>query len=166
MNWIARIGGLAFALMVADPVLALKNLGTFGPVVDVSDYVARVANSREPTRAATELVRDETRFPIESPGLVPGEVVSAAIDLPQLATPICVVGDDDYSIAWIQTVHQTLIDHNATCVVTNVANEEAVVRIRALLTPVPVFAAAANELLDPIGVQHYPVLVSRISVEQ
>lgn len=143
----------------------LHDLGTYGPTFDVSNYVMRLVNSRSPHKTAARVVKRASRFPVESPGINSGAFESKAVDLPQLATPICIVGPDQYSMEWIERYRDILVASRATCIVTNVATAAAVDSIKAHLA-VPAFAAAVNQLLEPLGVSRYPVLLSQTMVEQ
>ncbi len=143
----------------------LHDLGTYGPTVDVSSYVMRLINSRSPGKAAARIVKQASRFPVMSPGISAGVLHPITVELPQLATPICIVGADEFSLQWIQRYRDILVESRATCIITNVSSEMEVNSVKAHL-PVPAFAAAVNELLDSLRVDRYPVLLSQTMAEQ
>lgn len=144
----------------------LRDAGSLGETVDVTAYVERLKNSRHKERAASLLVREAARFPIVSPGIEAAEIVGFDVDLPQLHTPLCVVGFDELSQWWIHTYHQNLIESQATCVITNVETGEEVAAVKQWLQPVMAFAAPVNQLFEPISLSGYPVIISRRRVEQ
>jgi len=170
MNEAAKFIRIVFsiaALSLTSPQLrALEEIGSLGTTIDIVPYVSRLHNSRSSTRSLTPLLSKANRFPITSDDIKPGVVISKAIDLPDLHSPVCVVGSDAQSDSWIRQHRRALQRLRAVCLITNVFNLEEANHVKALLSPVPAFAASVQSLLDRVQINRYPVLISRYRIEQ
>jgi len=164
---LVRTAFLITAFSLTSPQLrALEEIGNLGVTIDIVPYLSRLHNSRSRTQAITPILSKSNRFPIKSDGIQAGEVTSKAIDLPELHSPVCVVGADTLSSSWIGRHRDTLQRLRAICLITNVSDQEEANRVRAMLSPVPAFAAPVHALLGRVQVDRYPVLISRYRVEQ
>lgn len=101
---------------------------------------------------------EESLFPLTSP-LTPGVVPSQTVHFPYLTQPIFVIGDDDYSLAWLSQHSEDLRRLKAIGLMTNVASAERYEAIEAKTgwTLLPVSLEGFNQLL---AVDHLPFLVT------
>jgi len=105
-------------------------------------------------------------LPFKTPELKPGKVVSKRDDRFNGTRPVCVVGDDQLSYEWIDRVKGILVKTGAICFVVNVDDRRGIDKLIAALKPVPWQLLHAAPLLQSFGVDNYPVLVSKLGVEQ
>ena len=80
--------------------------------------------------------------------------------------PICVIGTDDLSVAWVTRNLQTLVEMNAQCLLV-AAESEA--QARALLELAPglsIHPAHGDAIADYFKIAHYPVLITDRYISQ
>lgn len=106
------------------------------------------------------------RLPLRSDLLAPGPVVSQSADNPALALPLCIVGDDPRSLAWLRRNAERLRSVRATCFLTAVESPDGLRRVQRVATGISVVTASADQLAERYGVKHYPVLISKGWIEQ
>jgi len=106
------------------------------------------------------------QFPVQSKRLAPGKVTSRALNVHQLGQPMFILGDDEFSRAWLTTHKGKLKALGAIGLLVEVKTAEAYDTFKALapglsMTPVP-----GDVLAEHLGLEHYPVLISKRGIEQ
>src|SRR5690554_5019758 len=104
-------------------------------------------------------------FPVTSK-LTPGVVQPQTISAHALVQPIFLIGYDKLSAQWLSERHNILKELNAIGLVVNVPSAQAMAELQAIapnliLQPIP-----GDDLAKNIGVKHYPVLITKTSIEQ
>ncbi len=96
-------------------------------------------------------------FPVVSRKLTPGEQPILRLERP--LPPVCLIGDDPRSLAWLEANHGRLVKLGASCMAVSVADERAWHRILRVAAPIPVAPIAGDEVARLLGIGHYPVLI-------
>jgi integrating conjugative element protein (TIGR03765 family) len=104
-------------------------------------------------------------LPVHSSRLSPGSVERRLIQAPGLS-PLCLIGDDRASRAWLQKHLDTLRSLYAICLVVNVDRREALDSLRKLASGLTLSAVSADDLAQRLSLEHYPVLITSTSIEQ
>lgn len=98
--------------------------------------------------------------------LTPGPVEAKRVRLATLPAPLFIVGDDSRSLAWLQQNHSVLQRLQAIGWAVNVRDQSALNRIKAAAPGLGVMPMHLDDFAGRIGLQHYPALITRDSVEQ
>jgi integrating conjugative element protein (TIGR03765 family) len=149
----------------AEPVV-LYDAGGTRPL---AEYVKRPAFDAAPSAVPrpAQVQAPGPRFPIRTPGLVPGPVAPRSVNLPQLAgRPLFLVGSDSFSKAWLARYRDRLRTVGAVGIVVQAATAEDFAAIQALAQDLPLTAFEATDLARPLGLTGYPVLISAERIEQ
>jgi len=104
-------------------------------------------------------------FPVRSPKLSPGKVISKKIQV-TLPQPIFIVGDDARSKAWLAQYQQRLVQLHAKGYVVNVSSQEAMNALIDAFQHLALLAIPGDSLAKTLGITHYPVLISDQLIEQ
>ncbi|WP_338524313.1 integrating conjugative element protein [Pseudomonas batumici] len=104
-------------------------------------------------------------LPVKSPSLNPGSFESRTHNAAGLR-PVFLVGDDELSREWLQRRGDVLRDLKAVGWVVNVQRMAALAELRALGVGLEMVPAAADDLAQRLGIEHYPVLVTSTGIEQ
>ena len=104
-------------------------------------------------------------LPVRSAKLTPGTVARRVIEAPGLR-PFVVVGDDAASQAWLRRHAASLRERGAVGLVVNVETAQALARLRALAPGVPLAPASGDDLVERLGLRHYPALITATGIEQ
>ncbi len=97
-------------------------------------------------------------FPVSSPSLSPGDVMPRAFSLPGMI-PLFLAGDDERSRRWLAGNAAELARMRATGVIVNVTSPARLKALAALAPGVNLIPASGEEMVQRLGIQHYPVLV-------
>ncbi|MEG7121910.1 integrating conjugative element protein, partial [Pseudomonas aeruginosa] len=97
--------------------------------------------------------------------LSPGQVQGRAINAPGLQ-PLFLVGDDTLSQTWLKERGDELRDLQAVGLAVNVASEARLTEIRAWGKGLQILPAPADDLVDRLGLQHYPALITSTAIQQ
>ena len=127
------------------------------PVVTLGPSRARTDMNtvRPPLASAPQL------FPIRTPELAPGKPNPARIELRMpLGRPLCVVGDDPRSIAWLRANNQTLSRGGALCYVVNVVSSASLSQLRRAAPSVSL-APVSGLVFAQAGLQGYPAVITQ-----
>ncbi len=148
---------------------ALTTIYDSGNTVDINNYL-RILKERTlgapaplPDSAVTRL---PTFFPLKTVGLSPGEVNSHDAYYPGLPNPLCVVGADQYSRAWLAANRQALTKAHAFCWIVQANSMSEVQALRAIGRGVQMLPSSGNDLITYYGIDHYPVLITQRAVLQ
>ncbi|MCW5588119.1 MAG: integrating conjugative element protein [Legionellales bacterium] len=104
-------------------------------------------------------------FPVRSPALTPGKVMSKPIHV-TLPQPIFIVGDDAMSKAWLRQYQQRLAKLRAKGYVVNVSSKEAMQALTAAFSHLSLMAIPGDSIAKNLGLKHYPALISNNLIEQ
>ncbi|ERU51663.1 integrating conjugative element protein [Pseudomonas aeruginosa] len=110
-------------------------------------------------------VRGSGAFPVHSARLSPGQVQGRAINAPGLQ-PLFLVGDDTLSRIWLKERGNELRGLQAVGLAVNVASEARLTEIRAWGKGLQILPAPADDLVDRLGLQHYPALITSTAIQQ
>lgn len=109
--------------------------------------------------------QEENFLPVRSALLTPGSVHARVIAAPGL-TPLCLVGDDRESRAWLKERLATLQALHAVGLVVEVASYADLAALRRLAPGVRLVPASGNDIARRLGIHHYPVLITSTGIEQ
>lgn len=118
-----------------------------------------------PGRPQVPRVGIEQMLPVMSQ-LTPGPVATKQVRLATLPAPLFIVGADSRSLAWLHQNSPTLQRMQAIGWAVNVRDQASLERIKATVPGLGVVPMYIDEFATRIGLQHYPALITRDSVEQ
>ncbi|WLG48595.1 integrating conjugative element protein [Pseudomonas sp. FP1742] len=104
-------------------------------------------------------------LPIRSSLLSPGQITSRALNMPGLR-PFFLVGEDPHSLAWLRQRADKLQEMGAAGLAVEVADTEALGRIRAAAPGITILPVNGNDIATRLQIDHYPVLITATSLEQ
>ena len=104
-------------------------------------------------------------LPVRSFHLSPGQIMSRALSMPGLR-PFVLVGDDPQSLAWLRQRATELQEMGAAGLAVEVADNEALARIRAAAPGITILPVNGNDIATRLQIEHYPVLITATSLEQ
>lgn len=108
---------------------------------------------------------DADFLPVHSARLTPGRVHRRVIAVPGL-TPICLVGADPKSRAWLKARLDTLEALHAVGLVVEVASYADLEALRRLAPGIPLVPASGDDIARRLALHHYPVLITSTGIEQ
>ncbi|VTL97232.1 integrating conjugative element protein [Pseudomonas aeruginosa] len=88
-----------------------------------------------------------------------------AINAPGLQ-PLFLVGDDTLSRTWLKERGDELRGLHAVGLAVNVASEARLTEIRAWGKGLQILPAPADDLVDRLGLRHYPALITSTAIQQ
>ncbi|UZE88545.1 integrating conjugative element protein [Pseudomonas viciae] len=104
-------------------------------------------------------------LPIHSSHLSPGQITSRTLNMPGLR-PFFLIGEDPQSLAWLRQRAAELQEMGAAGLAVEVADTEALARIRAAAPGISILPVNGNDIATRLQIEHYPVLITAISLEQ
>ena len=104
-------------------------------------------------------------LPIRSSHLSPGQITSRALNMPGLR-PFFLVGDDPLSLTWLRQRAAELQEMGAAGLAVEVADTEALARIRAAAPDITILPVNGNDIATRLQILHYPVLITATSLGQ
>lgn len=104
-------------------------------------------------------------LPVRSSHLSPGQITSRALNMPGLR-PFFLVGEDTQSLAWLNQRAVELLEMGAAGLAVEVTDIEALARIRAAAPGITILPVNGNDIATRLQIEHYPVLITAISLEQ
>jgi integrating conjugative element protein (TIGR03765 family) len=108
-------------------------------------------------------------LPIRSPGLTPGPVTRRPVSLPNngtLTRPFFLIGSDEKSRAWLAGHRDRLQAIEAIGMLVQAESVADLEAITALAGGLPILPAPASDIARSLGIRHFPVLISRLGIEQ
>lgn len=127
------------------------------------------SNRTQPDRAIhTDLstFADEAWIlPVRSALLSQGQITPHALNMPGLR-PFFLVGDDPHSLVWLRQRAAELQEMGAAGLAVEVADTEALARIRAAAPGITILPVNGNDIAARLQIEHYPVLITATSLEQ
>lgn len=109
---------------------------------------------------------DEADFlPVHSAHLAPGHVSRRVIAAAGLE-PLCLIGDDPFSRAWLSAHLATLQQLHAVGLVVEVHSQATLQALRAIAPGIPLVPASGDDIARRLELHHYPVLITATGIEQ
>ncbi|WHS57676.1 integrating conjugative element protein [Pseudomonas sp. G2-4] len=162
-----------FILFLA-PVAQAKPIVVRDPAGDLTQscFQATDLSINNRIQASRAVHADLSRFanenwilPISSSRLSPGQITPRALIMAGLQ-PFFLVGDDPQSLAWLRQHAAELQEMGAAGLAVEVANTEALARIRAAAPGITILPVNGNDIATRLQIEHYPVLITATSLEQ
>ena len=120
---------------------------------------SQVRASRAPQRALPVPV--PSMYPIRTAGLTPGAKNPPQLDLKMpIGRPVCLLGSDAYSFAWLRTNAPILAKGGALCYVVNVDSAATLTRLRAM-APGVLLAPIFGDVFVQAGLKGYPAIITQ-----
>lgn len=104
-------------------------------------------------------------LPVRSSLLTPGQITPRTLNMPSLR-PFFLVGEDPQSLDWLRQRASELKEMGAAGLAVEVADTEALDRIRAAAPGITILPVNGNDLATRLQIEHYPVLITATSLEQ
>ncbi|MFS2197689.1 integrating conjugative element protein [Pseudomonas sp. Pseusp3] len=104
-------------------------------------------------------------LPVRSSHLSPGPVKPRSLKMPGLQ-PFFLVGEDPHSLVWLRQRAAKLQEMGAAGLAVEVADTEALARIRAAAPGITILPVNGNDIATRLQIEHYPVLITATSLEQ
>ncbi|MGH8491072.1 MAG: PFL_4695 family integrating conjugative element protein [Gammaproteobacteria bacterium] len=103
-------------------------------------------------------------LPIRSPSLTPGPV-EARQEPTRLMQPLFLVGADPESLRWLDANRERLKQLNAVGMLVQAETEAELKAVTEAAHGLPLIPASGEAFAQPLGLTHYPVLITREGVE-
>lgn len=104
-------------------------------------------------------------LPVRSSLLSQGQIMPRALNMPGLR-PFFLVGEDPQSLVWLRQRAAELQEMGAVGLAVEVADIEALARIRAAAPGITILPVNGNDIATRLQIEHYPVLITATSLEQ
>lgn len=108
-------------------------------------------------------------LPIRSPGLTPGRVIRRQLNVPHaglVSRPFFLIGSDSGSIQWVTTHRDRLKAFGAVGMLVQAETVEDLKAIARIAKGLSILPASASDIARALGIEHYPILISRRGIEQ
>ena len=102
---------------------------------------------------------------MRSTHLTPGREKSRVINAPGLQ-PLFLVGDDELSRTWLSQRREQLQQLQAVGIVINVASAERFAEVQRWAGTLQIVPAPADDLVQRLGIRHYPLLITATTLQQ
>lgn len=79
---------------------------------------------------------------------------------PRMFFPVCIVGDDDLSIEWVERNRRYLAESGAQCFLVSAASAESAEPVLRLLDGIMVYPGNGDAIAQYFKVDHYPILIT------
>jgi integrating conjugative element protein (TIGR03765 family) len=145
--------------------------GDTQPLAPFLEVFAETPTPRAAVRSGHDLgAADATRLlPIRSPGLTPGVVARRTVkrsDAIRIPRPFFLVGSDLRSREWLATHRDRLEQLGALGMLVQAETVEDLEAMARIAEGLPILPASATDIARALGLEHFPVLVSRGGIEQ
>lgn len=105
-------------------------------------------------------------LPVKTPSLSPGKVESRTVDRPYLDRSVFIVGADPLSMHWL-LLHQAQLKRlNAIGLAVNVETEVQLRQLQNAAGSIEIHPLAGYAIAAQLALQHYPVLITALRIEQ
>ena len=116
--------------------------------------------------ADLSVIADEAWIlPVSSSRLSPGPVTPRSLKMPGMQ-PFFLVGGDPQSLTWLRQRAAELQELGAAGLAVEVADTEALARIRAAAPDITIMPVNGNDIATRLQIEHYPVLITATLLEQ
>lgn len=157
------VGFLAIALM-SLPVTALNVIYDSGNTLPLSNYVNR--QTKPKTQPPVSETANFSVLPVRTPSMQPGRIEPLKNTFPYLQLPLFIVGSDDLSKRWLQENRAQLKAIHAVGMLVQVETEQELNDIKAIADGLWISPASGESIAVSLDLHHYPVLISKIGIEQ
>lgn len=149
-------------VQAAGPLTVIYDSGNTSPI---APYLPkRTEPQRKPPKLTT--AKQAFQLPIETPSMSPGAVTVTAKPLKYLQQPLFLVGTDARSKNWLKARREQLIELNAVGLLVKASNQQEIQVMQMLADGLRLIPASAESFAKPLGLTHYPVLISKDGWEQ
>lgn len=107
-----------------------------------------------------------TVLPVRTSNLSPGTVVPKHHNIPHFQVPLFLIGSDTQSQNWLVQRRDELKQLNAVGLLVSVETDDELRKMHALADDLWLFPGSGYDVAPELGLQHYPVLISKNSIEQ
>ena len=107
----------------------------------------------------------ERLLPIRSSGLTTGKVEPRILQQP-FARPFFLIGSDPFSREWLATYRDRLVEIGAVGMLVEAETLDDLRAIAQIANGLPILPASANDIAEALDLVHYPVLITKDSIEQ
>lgn len=148
--------------LCAQTLTVIYDSGDTLPIVPYLSKSMEQQSAREatPEKAITSL------FPVVSPSLSPGIVEPKAMSLQYLQSPIFVIGYDNTSLIWLKKYTSRLKEIGAVGMVVSVDSIDQFNEIKNSAKDIEFIPASGEGIHSFLGLDHYPVLITKQGFEQ
>lgn len=172
---------LCSTVILAEPVVIYKG----ETVVSSDPYRLALKTGRPVEKTPPEVIRKELEtiqqqtiekikqsgvpgfnFPYKTEGLSLGKVEARSIQKRDLLSPFFIIGGDEQSRAWLRKNKDRLIRLQAIGFLVEAQNLEEFERVQEEAGDLFIGRMQSNGMVQGLGVNHYPVLVTKTSIEQ
>jgi integrating conjugative element protein (TIGR03765 family) len=172
-----HIVGAAFVVFSVMSSVARAELeviydsGDTQPLAPFLEVFAETPTPWAAVRSGNDLgAADATRLlPIRSPGLTPGLVARRQVKLSdpgRIPRPFFLIGSDLRSREWLATHRDRLEQLGAVGMLVQAESVEDLEAMARIAGGLPILPASATDIARALGLEHFPVLVSRRGIEQ
>jgi integrating conjugative element protein (TIGR03765 family) len=145
--------------------------GDTRPLAPFLEVFAETPTPRAAVSSGDDLgAADASRLlPIRSPGLTPGLVTRRQVKLSdpiQFPRPFFLIGSDLRSREWLATHRDRLKQLGAVGMLVQAETVEDLEATARIAEGLPILPASATDIARALGLEHFPVLVSRRGIEQ
>jgi integrating conjugative element protein (TIGR03765 family) len=145
--------------------------GTTQPLAPFLEIFGGTPTPRAAVRSGDDLGAADTSrlLPIRSPGLTPGLVARRQVKLSdpgRIPRPFFLIGSDLRSREWLATHRDRLEQLGAVGMLVQADSVEDLEEMARIAEGLPVLPASATDIARALGLEHFPVLVSRRGIEQ
>lgn len=143
---------------VYKQILTGVNVPDFGQIwaTETKDSVGAGKDSHNPVNW----------LPLITRKLTPGKVKSYEVNYSSLESPVCIIGTDPKSLAWVKKYQHVLLKNNVLCWLVSANNVDGVKKIVNALAGVQMSPANGDDLAKFFHLAHYPVLITPRFIEQ
>jgi integrating conjugative element protein (TIGR03765 family) len=111
-------------------------------------------------------ITEAQMLPVISKKLSPGRVESRTANATGLMQPLFLVGADDLSLAWLKQRSAILKEIGAVGMVVNVSDANSLAALRKAADGLELLPACGDDIAGILGIENYPVLITRTGIEQ
>lgn len=179
MAWLLSIVLGVFATIVpAEPVVIFDA----GNTLPLEPYRAAVTVQPTPSAnpgasppgfpSATGRFDQNRRLPIRTPEMTPGVLTEQTMTpdrrerLSLLPHPVFLVGADSHSLSWLVQHRERLKNLGAVGLLVQADNADELAAVERVAGNLVIVPTSGSMLAQRLGLQHYPVLISRAGLEQ
>lgn len=160
-------------IRIATYFLATLPLVTIADPIVLADFGGKpteYANMRDTARKSQHPVAPPTlmrpsAFPAASTLMSVGVVENRKHDM-NVTVPVFIAGVDSASLEWLRANQAYLKNINAKGIVTNIATEDQLKKLAAMLPTLSLNVVPVDPVADIYGLSHYPVLIDKEEIRQ
>jgi integrating conjugative element protein (TIGR03765 family) len=105
-------------------------------------------------------------YPVTTPSMQPGVIESQAMTISHFQTPLFILGSDEFSKKWLKSRARELKSLAAIGLLVEVKSQTEFAEIRGLAQGLQIVPVSGQAIAQQLGLNHYPVLISKTGIEQ